>query len=93
MRPPEYAHRCIAVQDRRAREGARVVGRDGVRVYAETRQTAGASLNAMFDDVLSSPMFADRRIADIETLRNEVSSWMSQRQRTSKPVEMVLYDR
>ena len=29
----------------------------------------------------------DRRIADIETLRNEVSAWMEQRNRTSKPVE------
>ena len=28
-----------------------------------------------------------RRIADIDTLRNEVSAWMEQRNRTSKPVE------
>ena len=29
----------------------------------------------------------DRRIADIDTLRHEVSAWTEQRNRTSKPVE------
>ena len=36
--------------------------------------------------VLSRQCLA-RRIADIDTLRNEVSAWMEQRNRTRKPVE------
>ena len=30
----------------------------------------------------------DRRIADIDTLRNEISAWTEERNRTSKPVDL-----